>query len=404
MLLAGRDRARDAVLDGSRTYCTVAGICPSVVDIDTGTLRSPRLDDLAKITRIADALDAFGIVWYSVSPTDGVASKMTDLAATACLLQNTDKHVMGQIVDPAQIPYALEILRLCAESGSPAQHPLFSAIYCPVAPLQHDGRAIEAAMMLARNHVPIDIFSLGLAGATAPVTLAGTITQTNCEVLSAVVLLQVVAPGCPLIYSANAAIMDMRTSRCVVSSPETVLMNIAQIELAHSYNMPALSVGFVSDAGDLGFRGGIEDIGLALPTRLARPDIMTGLGTLASGQAVSYPKMLLDAELVGYIERVAMGMPVDSEHVAENVIAEVGPGGHYLGRRETRFGVRSGEHWVPTLFGRTLTQGAKALGVSAAAKERVESLLASHMPAPLSPGVAARIADVLVHAESELPD
>lgn len=405
VLLAGRNRARDAILDGSRTYCTVAGICPSVVDMDTGVFRSASLEDLARLTRIADALDAFGIVWYAVSPTDGVAPKLTDLAAIACLLQNTDKHVMGQIVEPAQVPYALEILKLCAGSGSLDQHPLFSVIYCPVAPLQHDGKAIEAAMMLARNYLPIDIFSLGLAGATAPVTLAGTITQTNCEVLSAVVLLQLVAPGCPLIYSANAAIMDMRTSRCAVSTPETVLMNIAQIELAHSYNMPALSVGFVSDAGDLGFRGGIEDLAFALSTRLAGPDIMTGLGTLASGQAVSFPKMVLDAELVSYVERVANGVAVDSTHVAENVIAEVGPGGHYLGRKETRVGVRTGEHWVPALFSRTSESSrADASGTEGSAKDAVESLLANHTTVSLAPRVVAQISDILNRAEAELPD
>lgn len=403
VLLAGRTRAHDAILDGSRTYSTVAGICPSVVDIDSGLVRAPGLEDLATLTRMADALDAFGLVWYSVSPTDGVTPKMTDLAATACMLANTDKHIMGQIVDPAQVPYALEILRLCAESGSAAQHPLFSAIYCPVAPLQHDGKAVEAAMMLARAFVPIDIFSLGLAGATAPVTLAGTITQTNCEVLSTVVLLQCVAPGCPLIYSANAAIMDMRTSRCAVATPETVLMNIAQIELAHSYNMPALSVGFVSDAGDLGHRGGMEDIAFALPTRLAGPDIMTGLGTLASGQAVSFSKMLLDAELVGYVDRVARGLAVDPEHISARAIEEVGPGGHYLGRKETRIGVRSGEHWAPKLFSRAGAEGAGALATPAEVREAIDSLLTGKAPVPLSAQVTGQIADILLRAEAELP-
>ena len=85
-------------------------------------------------------------------------------------------------------------------------------------------------------------------------------------------------------------------------------MNVAQIELAHSDGMPALSVGFVPDASDLGFRSGLEDMALALPTHLARPDIMTGLGTLEAGQAVSYPKMLLDAEIVTYLDRVLEGV------------------------------------------------------------------------------------------------
>ena len=214
--LAAREPSRDALLDGSRTYATVAGICPYIVDMQTGLYRAPSLEDLADVTRIADALDAFGIVWYSVSPTASVPAKMTDLAATACMLAHTGKHVMGQVTRPDEVDYALEIVRLCGDGASLAERPIFSAIYCPVAPLQHDGPAVEAAMALALRRVPIDIFSLALAGATSPVTLAGTILQTNCDVLSAVVLFQVVSPGCPLIYSANAGIMDMQSSRFAV--------------------------------------------------------------------------------------------------------------------------------------------------------------------------------------------
>jgi trimethylamine--corrinoid protein Co-methyltransferase len=406
ILLAGRDPGRDALLDGSRTFATVAGICPYVVDMDTGLYRAPRLRDVEDLTRIADALDAFGIVWYSVSPTGDTQPRMTDLAATACMLAATSKHVMGQVTRPAEVPYAVEIVRLCAADGGSEERPLFSIIYCPVAPLQHCGPAIEAAMALAARRVPIDIFSLGLAGATAPVTLAGTITQTNCEVLSATVLFQLVAPGCPLIYSANAGIMDMRTSRFAVSTPETILMNVAQIELAHSYGMPALSVGFVPDASELGFRCGVEDMGFALPTRLARPDIMTGLGTLEAGQAVSYPKMVLDAEIVAYLDRLMGGIAVDGEHISVDAISSAGAGGHYLSQRETRTRIRSGEHWLPDLFHRhsySERRGGAPDEVHRAA-ERVAEILAEHGPLPLPPGAPERVADVLVTAERELPE
>ena len=254
--------------------------------------------------------------------------------------------------------------------------------------------------------MPIDIFSLGLAGATAPVTLAGTIAQTNCEVLSAAVLLQLVAPGCPLIYSANAGIMDMRTSRFAVSTPETILMNVAQIELAHSYGMPALSVGFVPDTSELGFRGGVEDMAFALPTRLARPDIMTGLGTLEAGQAVSLPKMLLDAEIVAYLDRVMEGIAVDGEHISVEAISLAGAGGQYLSQKETRTRIRAGEHWLPDLFHRrsySERQGGAPDEIHGAAK-RVAEILATHRPLPLPPGAAERVADVLLAAERELPD
>jgi trimethylamine---corrinoid protein Co-methyltransferase len=406
VLLAGRDPSRDALLDGAHTFATVAGICPCVVDLDSGLYRDPRLDDLTRLTTIADALDAFGIVWQSVSPTDGVPAKLTDLAAAAGMLTHTTKHVMGQVTRPDEVPYALEMARLAAGTRDLSRRPVFSAIYCPVAPLQHDGAAVEAAMALAAEGVPIDIFSLGLAGATAPVTLAGTIVQTNCDVISAVVLLQLVAPGCPLIYSANAGIVDMRTSRFAVSTPETVLMNIAQIELAHSYGMPALSVGFVPDASELGFRGGLEDMAFALPTRLARPDIMTGLGTIEAGQAVSYPKMVLDAETVGYLDRLMEGVAIDDDHVSVDLIGRVGPGGHYLAQKETRVGVRGGEHWVPSLLKRT-SYSERQRGAAdevELATQAVKALLASHEAAPLPAAAAAGIAQALSEAERALPD
>ena len=406
VVLAGRDPAQDAPLDGSRTYATVAGICPFVVDIESGLYRRPTLDDLESVTRVADALDPFGIVWYSVKPTEGVSAKMSDLAATASMLTMTGKHVMGQVTLPAEVPYALEIARLCAGGASLEERPIFSVIYCPVAPLQHDGPSIEAAMALAAQHVPIDIFSLALAGATAPVALAGTIMQTNCDVLSAVVLLQLVAPGCRLIYSANSGVMDMRTARFAASTPETVLMNVAQIELAHSYGMPALSVGFVPDASDLGFRGGLEDMAFALPTRLARPEIMTGLGTLEGGQAVSFPKMLLDAEIVGYLDRLLEGAAIDDDHLSVDAIAEVGPGGQYLSRKDTRIRVRAGEHWLPRLLTR-VSYGERQRGTPSEverATEMVLEMLAEHTPAPLPDGVAEQLADLLATAEGELPD
>lgn len=404
VVLAGRDPARDAVLDGSRTFATVAGICPFVVDLDTGLYREPRLEDLEMVTRVADALDAYGIVWYSVSPTGGVPAVLVDLAATACMLQNTGKHVMGQVLRPEQVPYALELVRLLGDARNGEAPPVFSVIYCPVAPLQHDGPALEAAMALAAQRVPIDIFSLALAGATAPVPLAATVMQTNCEVLSAVVLLQLTAPGCPLIYSANAALMDMKTSRIAVSTPETLLMNVAQTELAHSYGMPALSVGYVPDSSELGFRAGVEDMALSLLTRLGRPDIMTGLGTLDSGQAVSLPKMMLDAELVSYLEHLGGGFAVDEDSLCVDAIARTGPGGQYLSLKETRTRVRAGEHWQPALLRRASYADVRKGSPDEAerAREAVLELLASHRPPEMGPGVAEDVAALLAAAEMEL--
>jgi trimethylamine--corrinoid protein Co-methyltransferase len=215
-----------------------------------------------------------------------------------------------------------------------------------------------------------------------------------------------VAEGCPLIYSANAGIMDMRTSRFAAASPEAALMNVAQIELVHSYGMPALSVGHVSDSSALDFRGGVEDMALTMATRLARPDIMTGLGTVEAGQAVSLLKLVLDADVMGYVDRFLAGIAVDSEHAAVESIAEVGPGGHYLARKETRRGIRGGEHWVPRLLARDpySDRARGAPGALERAREKVDAILAGHSPAALPPGASGKLDRILAAALAELPE
>jgi trimethylamine--corrinoid protein Co-methyltransferase len=170
--------------------------------------------------------------------------------------------------------------------------------------------------------------------------------------------------------------------------------------------MPALSVGFVPDTSCLGFRAGLEDMALALPTRLARPDIMTGLGTVEAGQAVSYPKMLLDAEIVSYLDRLAEGVAVDDEHVSVASIEKAGPGGHYLFQKDTRVGIRAGEHWIPDLLSRVSTSErlAGAKSEIERAEEAVARVLAEHAPAPLPAGAAEGVAAVLTAAQRDLPD
>jgi trimethylamine--corrinoid protein Co-methyltransferase len=403
ILLAGRNAQHDVVLDGSKTYASLAGICPHIVDADTGVYREPSLNDLADVVKTADALHAYDIVWYSLSPTCGLTPEMVDLRALACMLANTSKHIMGQVVTPHEVPFVLEMLALATDGALPAERPVFSAIYCPVAPLQHETEPLEAAMEMARRRVPLNIYSLALAGATGPASLAGTIMQTNCDVLSAVVLFQLVEPGCPLIYSANAGIMDMRTSLIAIATPETMLMNTAQIELAHWYGMPALSVGYVSDAMELGFRGGLEDVALAIQTHLSHPDIIVGMGAVGGAQGVSLVKMAIDAEVKELVNRLIQGIVVDGEHLGVETIAEVGPGGHYLARKETRAHVRDGEHWLPDLLSRSAESRQQGMsGEIQRARRAVSTILTTHTPETLPDGVDTAISELLEQAEVQI--
>jgi trimethylamine--corrinoid protein Co-methyltransferase len=406
ILLAGRDPACDCLLDHTRPFTTLDGIGAAVLDHRTLEKRPSTTADLAAAVRVADALPELDVQWYIVNPTEQ-KPKMENLRGIATMYANTGKHVQAEVLYPDDVPYAMALLALASHDGAwHRRRPTFSAVYCPVAPLQHDEAALDAALLLAEQGVPLTVFSLALAGATAPVTLAGTVLQTNCDVLSAFVVLQLAAPGCPLIYVANSAVMDMRAATYASGGPEGILINIALTQLGRHYGFPVLSCGFSTDAKRAGMQTGFEGAPMSLASFLMRPDLLTGMGMLDSAQMLYLPKLVLDAEVRRAWDRVTQGIDLDDEHLMLDLIAEVGPGGHYLKAKQTRTYLRAGEHFVPDLFVRSSYEAwlADPRSEVERATERVEDILASHRPLPLPDGAAEAMEDVLARADAELPE
>ncbi|MFA4964313.1 MAG: trimethylamine methyltransferase family protein, partial [Thermoleophilia bacterium] len=212
VLLAARDPAADALLDHTQTYVTHDGMAVMTLDHRSGERRPSTARDLAEAMLVADALEEVGVCWYTTYPCDE-RPELQALRGLQTMLAGTGKHVEGEVLDPREVPFVMEMLAAACDGGRwLPERPIFSIVYCPVSPLQHDADSLEAAMQLAAHGVPVTVYSLALAGATAPLTLAGTVVQTNAEILATLVILQLAAPGCPVIYVGDAGIMDMRTS------------------------------------------------------------------------------------------------------------------------------------------------------------------------------------------------
>lgn len=405
-LLAGRDPVRDCLLDHHHTYTTLDGIGAGVLDHRSGERRPSTSDDLAQAIRLADALPELDVQWYIVNPTEQ-KPKLENLRGIATMLANSGKHVQAEVLHAEDVPYVMELLALSSPTGVwQRERPHFSAVYCPVAPLQHDADSLDAAMLLAKEGVPQTVYSLALAGATAPITLAGMIVQTNCEVLSGFVILQLAAEGCPLIYVANSAIMDMRSASYACAGPEQILINTAMSELARGYGLPFLTGGFSSNAKRISMHSGVDGAPMAFTSLMMGCDILTGFGMLDAAQLLYLPKLVLDAEVRRQGDRLMAGIDLDDQHLMLDVIARVGPGGHYLKAKETKRLLRSGEHLAPQIMPRPSYEAWEQDPRSELqrATEIVEELLQTHEPLPLPPGAAAAMEEVIARADAELPE
>ena len=165
-----------------------------------------------------------------------------------------------------------------------------------------------------------------------------------------------------------------------------------------------MATGLTGDANEASMMSGVDAAFTALASMLMEPDLLVGAGMHGGAQMLSLPKILLDCEVFRECRRVCAGLTVDADHLMTGVVADVGPGGHFLKARQTRQYMRSGELYLPELMLREPYEAwrdGKTAEVGRAVAA-VEQILASHRVTALPPGADARIADVVAAAGREL--
>ena len=388
--IAGRNTRHDfALAEGLPFRVVLSSQGQRAIDLDSGVERPSTAEDLRQAARLADALDQVDMLNEIVNTNDRDLSTAANFNR-ADLFANTSKHVR---VMPESEPEAQALLEMgVAIQGSAqalAERPLFSALVCTVSPLAHHAPVVEAGIVLAKAGIPLCIYSMPLAGATGPVTLAGITLLNNIENLSQVVLYQTVHPGVPLIYGAGASFIDMRTGAYRSGTPQDPLIGLALYDLARWYGMPVNGGGFGTSARHLGLQAYANGARSAIVCALSQPDEFYGCGLLDSAQTLSFEKLFMDAEVVRGIRRVVAGAPVTEESLMAEVIRRVGFEGSFLSEIETRDNLRSNPPFFPKVgaygsYDAWLESGELEYEQAA---ELVRNILATHEPEPLPEGV-----------------
>jgi trimethylamine--corrinoid protein Co-methyltransferase len=340
--------------------------------------------------RLFDALPDLDYVWATISARD-LDPLTANLEIAAISFRSCAKHVQTGVREPEYVAPLLEMM--AAVGGAPVvERPVFSAVNCTLAPLAHDGPMTEASLALARAGVPIAIMPLPLMGTTAPITVAGVSVIALAELLSAVVLFQLAAPGCPLIASHEPGAADLRSGLYVSTSPEARAATLACIEMAKGYyGLPTQGGGLCGDAKAPDFQNGIEAGGLL--DALLGADSLVGLGCFDSAQATSLAAIVLQHEAAGLIRERLRQVSFDQADCLIDDIRAVGPGGHYMGRRSTR--ERARQAWRPAVLRRGSFEAFQGRTLVQDALQRARELLASHEVEPLPDDVERHLDEVV---------
>jgi trimethylamine--corrinoid protein Co-methyltransferase len=238
--------------------------------------------------------------------------------------------------------------------------------------------------IFAKYKQPTIIAPEALAGASAPVTLAGLLTQTNAEILGSITLSQLYNPGAPVFYGTVSHITDMRTGNSAMGSPETGLITAGIAQLGRYYNIPSRGPGGVSDSKVLDIQNGFERYQTLLLAAQAGVNYITCAGTYEATLVEALELLVIDDDIIGMIERAIEGITVNEDTIGLDVIKKVAlsekKGVNFLAEKHTRDFMKK-ELYIPMLADRNrrstwIKKGGKDIVMKA--REKVETILKIH--------------------------
>lgn len=400
--LYGRDLTRTAVFgEGRRNYNSIAGEA-MWLDALGGDRRYCTLADVATATRFADALEHINIAGAMADPQDLPVS-IRCVEVLAAQIRNTTKPVTFWFHDRASARFIVEML--IALRGSEAlaeQYPLCYPFLEPISPLRFPFDGIDLLYETARLNLPVPIGPMAQMGVSAPCTIAGTLAAENAEILAGICVTQAIRPGMPVCYGGICHAFDMATTQMIFSGPEQAIFGVAMTQMGKHYGLPVyINVG-LTDAKRPDAQAGLEAGMTLVLGAAAGADIFGHMGICGVDQATSLDMLVLQNEIIGYVESTMRAIDCSDEALGVEALAMAGPGGNLLDSEHTATHFRS-ELWFPRLLDRRYYQAwqdAGAKSMEDACRQRKADLLAVDPP-PLPEDVERNIAQVVAAARKE---
>lgn len=382
------------------------GSIPFLYDLENGRKRDATQADLVNMLRMMNHLDHLSMPGAVVMPQE-VPSAITEIIQAACVFRHNLKPTSGTAVSSAaQARHIVELYR--AMSGAVDEldrYPLMNVGISPESPLYFPREIVDVMKVFIREGIPTVPLVAPILGFTAPMTIAGGLTQMNACMLAYCVISRQINPATPVVYGARLAVANMRTAHSVWGVPEVGLIGACSVQLARHYGLPSDVYGYSSTACTHDAQYGAEMAVNGLLPMLAGANIISGFGSFGSGYMSSFEDLVIDDEIFGMHLRAAQGVVVDDDHLAVDVIAQAMNGKDYFLQPHTLKHLRTGELFMPRvgfygLVKEWETEGGRDM--TSRARERAVALLSAHEDTPLPAEVEKEFNRILAAAEKEL--
>jgi trimethylamine--corrinoid protein Co-methyltransferase len=380
---------------GDDVHFDPGSCCVQVLDRETLEARPSETRDLVRIVQVTEMLPQFAAQSTAVVCSDSNApSAIGDLYRLWIVLQHSDKPVVTGSFSAEGLEGMIDLL--AADSGGRnklREKPRAVFDVCPSPPLNWSEFGSHNLLDLARAGVPAEIVSMPLAGGTAPVTLAGSVTQHAAEALAGIVLHQLAGPGSPIVWGGAPAIFDMRTGGAPMGAVETAMLNMACAEVGKHLSLPTHGYLVATDSKFVDAQAGAESARSATLGALTGINMISGAGMIESLACHSVEKLVIDAESIASAQRLMRGIEVrgdgSGETLATAMFAQTGLSGEFLKLKETRVLFRQEQYLPSAVIDRSARGSEPPTDVLTRARTRVDELVSLYRKPSLPEEVLA---------------
>jgi trimethylamine--corrinoid protein Co-methyltransferase len=368
---------------GDNVHFDPGSSCLNILDSDTQQPRPAMAVDLARLAQVTEMLPQFAAQSTAMVCND-VPPEIGDWYRLLLVLWYSEKPIVTGAFSASSLHTLIDLLAIESEGHENLRNrPRAVFDVCPSPPLNWSEFASQNLVDLARAGVPTEIVSMPLAGATAPVTLAGSVVQHAAECISGITIHQLAQPGAPIVWGGAPAIFDMRSGKTPMGAIETAMLDLACSQVGKHLGLPTHAYLVAGDGRVIDAQVEMESGMSTMLGALAGINMISGAGMLDFLACHSIEKLVIDAEAIASAQRLVEGIQPRGVSLAVDMFAQTGLQGDFLKLKETRTLFRKEQHFPSTVIDRGVSSMEGSPGILQRACRRVDELVASYQRHPL---------------------
>lgn len=312
--------------DGAETRFGIGVTALNYQDPATDEVVEFQRRHLEILVRLGERLPAFDVI-STPGIVHDIPPEQADLVTTLDMVANSTKPLVLLVSREESYPAVLEMLELLQPGH--ASRPFVLPYFNPVTPLVINRGTIDKMQATIERGLPFIYSNYGMAGATTPITPAGTLALLNAELLAGLVLAQLMKEGTPVVLGILPAYFDMR-GMANFYDPLSYLLNLACAEMMASYGLPHCG----TSGSGMGWGADLIVAGHLWANHLLSCLGRVGLAPFVGdnlGSTTFAPGVIVHSdEVITQARRLAAGFALDDASLVLGEVAEIGPAGNFL--------------------------------------------------------------------------